>query len=88
MLYMEAKQIIKSLGGVSATARLCKISRAAVSQWQADGIPQARMMFLELARPDVFQPPGQATEGTNGAFAQLREPESVVGPSGSSKEAA
>lgn len=28
---------------------------AAVSQWRRDGIPNARLMFLRLARPDIFK---------------------------------
>jgi hypothetical protein len=51
---MNAKHIIKSLGGVAATARLCEVSNAAVSQWSDNGIPKPRLMYLRLARPDIF----------------------------------
>lgn len=47
-------EVIEQLGGVSAVARLCQVSRAAVSQWKTDGIPQARRMYLEVVRPEVF----------------------------------
>jgi hypothetical protein len=47
-------QIIDLLGGTSETARLCKVQPASVSEWRKTGIPDARRMFLELARPDVF----------------------------------
>lgn len=47
-------QIIDDLGGTAKVATLCKVSMAAVSQWREDGIPKARRMFLELARPEVF----------------------------------
>lgn len=51
---MSDSEIIDALGGTAKVAMLCRVSMAAVSQWRADGIPQARRMFLELARPDVF----------------------------------
>lgn len=51
---INANVVIDKLGGTGATAKLCKTSPGAVSQWRKDGIPQARLMFLELARPDVF----------------------------------
>jgi hypothetical protein len=47
-------QIIDALGGTSETARLCKVQPASVSEWRKTGIPDARRMFLELARPEVF----------------------------------
>ena len=51
---MDANTIINRLGGTQAAADLCRISKGAVSQWRRDGIPEARLMFLKLARPDVF----------------------------------
>lgn len=51
---MNTKQIIKSLGGVAATAKLCEVTMSAVSQWEENGIPHARLMFLKLARPEAF----------------------------------
>lgn len=47
-------EIIDQLGGSSEVARLCNVTVSAVSQWRGDGIPQARLMFLKLARPEVF----------------------------------
>ncbi|MRV72536.1 hypothetical protein GJ700_12530 [Duganella sp. FT92W] len=47
-------EIIDALGGTSEVARLCQVSNAAVSQWRENGIPNSRIMFLRLARPDVF----------------------------------
>jgi hypothetical protein len=49
-----ADQIIDRLGGTSEVARLCEINPASVSGWRENGIPHARLMFLKLARPDVF----------------------------------
>ena len=54
MLAMDANQIIDLIGGTVATAELCRVSPQAVSQWREDGIPEARLMFLQLARPEIF----------------------------------
>jgi hypothetical protein len=51
---MDANEIIDALGGTSKVAELCEVTTGAVSQWRTDGIPNARLMFLKLARPDVF----------------------------------
>lgn len=50
-----AERVITALGGTAATAKLCKTSMAAISQWKENGIPDYRLDFLRLARPDVFQ---------------------------------
>lgn len=52
---MDASQLINDLGGTAKVARLCEVKMAAVSQWRRDGIPNARLMFLRLARPDIFK---------------------------------
>lgn len=57
---MNATEIIQRLGGTSKTAALCEVSAQAVSQWNRNGIPKARMQFLQLARPDVFPKPKRA----------------------------
>ena len=51
---MEANEIIDALGGTGEVAKLCNVTTGAVSQWRTQGIPEARMMYLKLARPDVF----------------------------------
>lgn len=48
--------IIDALGGNSVVAGLCKISSQAVSKWRREGIPEGRLMYLKLLRPDVFEP--------------------------------
>jgi hypothetical protein len=53
----EAGRVIDALGGTGEVARLCEVSDAAVSQWRRDGIPKARIQFLRLARPEVFEQP-------------------------------
>ncbi len=55
---INANEVIDKIGGTGATANLCEVSPAAVSQWRQDGIPAARLMYLKLARPDVFETDG------------------------------
>jgi len=47
--------VIDQLGGSGVVAKLCNVRSQAVSQWRKDGIPDARLMFLKLARPEVFK---------------------------------
>ena len=54
---MNANQIIDALGGTAEVSRLCEVSMEAVSQWKKNSIPKSRLMFLKLARPDVFANP-------------------------------
>ncbi len=50
-----ASEIIDRLGGTFAVAKLFNLAPPSVSEWKAkEKIPEARMMFLRLARPDVF----------------------------------
>ena len=52
----KAEVIVNLLGGTQQTADMCHITQSAVSQWVSkDLIPPARMMYLKLARPDVFR---------------------------------
>ena len=51
---MDPNQIIDALGGTTEVARICDIEPQAVSLWRTRGIPQARLMYLRLLRPDVF----------------------------------
>lgn len=51
----QANQIIDALGGTAEVARICQIKPPSVSEWRDNGIPQARIMFLRLLRPDVFE---------------------------------
>ena len=52
----DANQIIDKLGGTYAAARLCEVTPPSVSEWRAkNAIPKARLMFIKLARPDVFE---------------------------------
>ncbi len=50
-----AEKIIDELGGTSATARLCEIDPASVSEWRWNGIPPARLLYFKVLRPDLFK---------------------------------
>ena len=47
---MFATQVIDTLGGTAVVSRIFKISMASVSVWKDEGIPEPRMMYLELAK--------------------------------------
>lgn len=51
---MDANQIIDALGGTTKVAELCEVTTGAVAQWRKDGIPNARLMYLRVVRPEVF----------------------------------
>lgn len=51
---MTADEIIDALGGTFEVARLCEVQPPSVSEWRKAGVPKARLMFLRLARPEVF----------------------------------
>lgn len=51
---MDANKIIDALGGTTAVARLCEIKPPSVAEWRKAGIPNARLMYLRVIRPDVF----------------------------------
>ncbi|RBB42002.1 hypothetical protein DPV79_05230 [Burkholderia reimsis] len=46
--------MIDAFGGTAATAQLCEVRMPSVSEWRRNGIPRARLLFLKLARPDLF----------------------------------
>ncbi len=50
----DANFIIDTFGGTSKVAEMFTITTGAVSQWRSSGIPDARLMYLRLLRPDVF----------------------------------
>lgn len=49
-----AKAVIAELGGTTATAELFGIEPPSVSNWKRKGIPPARLMYLEVAKPEVL----------------------------------
>ena len=52
---MNPSVIIDALGGTFRVAELCEVRPPSVSDRKKHGIPRARMMFLRVARPEVFQ---------------------------------
>ena len=52
---MNATQIIDALGGTFEVAKLCQVKPPSVSEWRKEGIPPARLMYLKVIRPDVFE---------------------------------
>ncbi|WP_081492650.1 hypothetical protein [Pseudomonas sp. M47T1] len=52
---MNPREIIDALGGTFRVAELCEVRPPSVSDWKKNGIPRARMMFLRIARPEVFR---------------------------------
>jgi hypothetical protein len=57
---VDPNTIIDRLGGPTKVAELCEIKVPSVCEWRHNGIPKARLMYLRLARPDVFGPPTEA----------------------------
>lgn len=56
---------IARLGGPTKVAGLCRIRPQAVSQWRRFGIPPARLDYLMLLRPDVFEAEGAPSVPTD-----------------------
>ncbi|HWU35445.1 MAG TPA: Cro/CI family transcriptional regulator [Methylovorus sp.] len=50
-------EIIDAFGGTVEVAKLFNITTGAVSQWRdpENGIPDARLMYLKLLKPEVFE---------------------------------
>jgi len=53
-------QKIDLLGGTAAVARMFGIAQPSVTKWRKEGIPAARLMYLRLVRPDIFEAPKEA----------------------------
>ena len=65
---------IDALGGTAAVARMFNIAQPSVSKWRNTGIPDARLMYLQLIRPDIF-PAGQVAPASELAEQPATEPE-------------
>lgn len=50
-----AAAVIRELGGPAATARIFGVKPPSISGWLEKGIPQARLMYLEVAYPKVMR---------------------------------
>lgn len=55
MEHTEHSKLIDEMGGTVHVARLCNVSSQAVSKWRKDGIPEARLMYLKLLLPELFE---------------------------------
>lgn len=51
---MDHSKLIDDLGGTSHVAEICRITTGAVSQWRKSGIPEYRLAFFRLLRPELF----------------------------------
>lgn len=51
---LDAKDVIRRLGGTAKTAVLCEVTKSAVSQWLKNGIPKAQLKYLKAVRPSAF----------------------------------
>ena len=64
----SASELIDRLGGTFKTAELFDLAPPSVSEWRARNcIPKARLMYLRLARPDIFQPAPRETPSREAA---------------------
>jgi hypothetical protein len=54
-MQVDSEKIIDALGGTGQVSKLFSVTAQAVSQWRKDGIPPARLMYLKLYRPDLFE---------------------------------
>lgn len=73
----HAIEVIDALGGTAEVARICKVRMPSVSDWKREGIPCARLMYLEVAFAAELQGidlqaarnlkrnPGDIAEGVN-----------------------
>jgi hypothetical protein len=52
--YHPDSALIDALGGSVQVSLLCRVTSQAVSQWRRTGIPEARRMYLQAVRPEVF----------------------------------
>ena len=52
---MNIDDLITKFGGTRKLAKLCDVPDPVVSGWRKRGIPKARLMYLKLMRPDLFE---------------------------------
>lgn len=46
-------ELLNELGGLSKVAEICKIKPSSVFMWKVQGIPFSRVMYLQLAYPNL-----------------------------------
>lgn len=52
---VHACKVIDALGGTAEVARIFKIKMPSVSKWRDTGIPRARIMYIQAAKPGVLK---------------------------------
>ncbi|WP_025517555.1 hypothetical protein [Bordetella trematum] len=62
--------LIDRLGGTAVVARLCNVKPPSVSGWRDSGIPDARLMYLRVIRPEAFEGPAAAVTAQPAAAQQ------------------
>jgi len=50
-----ASAVIAELGGPAAAARIFGIKQPSINGWLDKGVPKARLMYLDVAFPEVMQ---------------------------------
>lgn len=62
---INVSDVISRLGGTTAVAEIFGIEPPSVSEWKRrNHIPRARLMYLQLAHPDVFEGHGEGEEAS------------------------
>ncbi|MGE9659257.1 Cro/CI family transcriptional regulator [Snodgrassella alvi] len=54
-MYEKDVKFIIALGGVSRVAKICGITRGAVSQWKKNGIPKAQFNYLKTLHSKEYK---------------------------------
>jgi hypothetical protein len=75
---MDTNRLIHAFGGTSAVARLFNIRPPSVSGWRKKGIPDARLMYLRLLRPELFD--GKDVQMTGFTSRLTRAPNGAARP--------
>lgn len=52
--YLFIGDLIDELGGFSSVAKICNIRAPSVYGWLKNGIPNSRLMYLQLAYPKLL----------------------------------
>lgn len=51
----DSNSLIDSLGGTAKVAKIFGIKMPSVSRWRKTGIPEARLMYLQVKYPKIFK---------------------------------
>ncbi|PIT26685.1 Cro/CI family transcriptional regulator [Snodgrassella alvi] len=53
-MHAKDNEFIDALGGVTKVAKICGITRGAVSQWRQRGIPKAQLNYLRILHEEIY----------------------------------